>query len=327
MSQFTKYSAVLVLLFLWTSGLETAVGQTQADAVEAFNEAQELARSNQFEAAITRYERAIEISRNVGSEADQIRERAENNIPGIYFNMGRNALRNREFTNAIDLIKQAQEVAQEFGVDRVYQQTQQAMPVAHLQYGNAMFRERDFDAAEEQYRIALELNANYARPYYQLGLVYRQRGDMDQALQYFDTAISMTIQQDDTELERTATAAARDYLVFLAYNQAEDGRHRRAIELLNRSFDYDDSHAETYFRLAVSYNELSEFDEALRAATRGLNLEQGGRADRARYHFEIGTAQKNLGNESAACEHFRSAAVGPLRANAQHEIDNELNCD
>ncbi len=326
MNQKIQYTSLLVLIALIVGGFTNTSAQSYADAVEKFNDAQELLRANDLAGAKNVFQEAISISRTVGSEADELRARAERQIPNIQFTIARGYFSNRNFERAITEFEQALEYAEQYNETQIINNVRRALPVAYLQWGNQEFRNNNNDKAEELYRRAIELNANYARAYYQLGLIERRRGNTEQALELYDQAILIARNLGDTEVENLAETAARDFLTFLGATATENGRYRQAIEYLERSLEYDMQFADTFYRLAEAQNNLALWDEAVRSAEQALRFERGGQVARAKIHFELGIAHMNRGQEARACESFRNASFGAFRAAAEHHIEHELNC-
>lgn len=326
MSQLKSYFSALIVSVLILSAAGITQAQDRAAAVDAFNEAQELLRANQFEQALAKFQETRNLARQAGSDADDIRERAEGQIPAIQVQIGQNSFRARNFEQAVADFDKAYALANEMGNTRIAQQVSGNIPRILLQWGNAEFNANNNDRAEEIYRKAIERNANYANPYHQIGLVERRRNNLEAALSNFDRAIELATAQGNTDVATAARNSARDYLTFAGANQIEEGNFRRAVELLNRSLSYDNNHAETLYRLSEAHNQLGNWSQAVTNATRALEFEQGGQVARARIFFELGYAQMNQGNDSQACTAFRSAAFGNFRAAAEHHMEHDLSC-
>lgn len=317
----------IVLLGFVLAGFQNVQAQAYADVVNKFNEAQEVLRNNDLPRALTMFRETAQMAGRIGSEADELKSRAERQIPNIQFTIARNHFQERRFAQAITAFEQALTYAEQYNEPTIATNTRRALPVVFLQYGNTEFRNENLARAEELYRKAIELNRNYARAYYQLGLLERRRNNVDASIGYFDQAIQIARATNDSEVERLAEGAARDYLTFLGSTEVENGRFRQGIRYLERSLEYDMQHADTFYRLAEAYNNMAMWNEAIRAAEQALRFERGGQVARAKIHFELGIAHKNLNNTRQACASFRSAAYGQFRAAAEHEMEHELRCN
>lgn len=320
--------AILTATLLFSLVLHVdSSAQTREDVINTFNEGFALYNEEGDNlAAIEKFEETIELADQVGSEADDIRERAVGQIPRLAFMHAAQHVRDGQLENAINSFQQAEEYAEKYDDEQILKRVRGNMPALHLNLGNKYYRDERNEEAIEQYEKAIELNPSYVSAYYQMGLVYRRYDEMEQALEHFDTSIELAREEGNQEHVDRAQRAARDYLVHRASEQIEEENYNRALDLLNRASGYGES-ASMHYRFAEAYNLLERFDEALNSAQRALELDDGGRTDLARVYFEIGMAHKGLGNTQEACDALDNALYGDFRAPAEHQIEHELECD
>jgi len=69
-------------------------------------------------------------------------------------------------------------------------------PVMHLFYGVVLHSARRLPEAEEQLRLAVELDSDYAEPYYRLGAVYQAEGKIPQAVAQYHTFLARAPKRD-----------------------------------------------------------------------------------------------------------------------------------
>lgn len=322
MKRFTLLAGLVVTLLAFSS----AKAQSYEDVIIAFNEATELAQQGNHSAAITAFERVITLSDQVGSEAAEIKTRAQNQLPTLHFIIARDLFSAQQLMDAAQAFKAAAEVAERFGNQQIAQRSLQAIPQIYLRQGNIHLRNEEFDLALQMYDQALSYQPVYAAAIYQKGLVFRQQEDLENALTYFDRAIAVAEQTRDTDIGTRATQAARNFLLLRGVDAMENNRYRPATQLLRQALEYDNDSAEVHYRLAEVLNKQALWSNAIEHANRALQLEQGGRTDRAKIYFELGYAYKNQGNESAACDAFTNAAFGSFRNAAEHFMEHELRC-
>lgn len=325
MKRYTKLS-LLAGLFVAMTAFSNVTAQTHKDVIVAFNEASELAQQGNFTQAIANYERVLTLSEQVGSESDEIKTRAQNQIPQLYFIKARDLFNAGNLLEAADAFETAAQEANRFGNQQIAQRSMQTVPLIYLRQGNQYLRNEDHDNALVMYDKALSYNPNYASAYYQKGLVYRQKEQLDEALSYFDLAIQIGTQSGETDIVSRSTNAARNFLLVRGVDSMENNRTRPATQLLRQALEYDDQSSEVHYRLAEVYNKQTMWSNAIEHANSSLQLEQGGRTDRAKIYFELGYAFKNQGNESAACDAFSNAAFGSFRNAAEHSMEHELKC-
>ncbi len=319
-----KCTLALMLMILL---IDTSQAQSREDVIASFNEGYALFNEQGDNlAAIEKFKETIELAEQVGSEVNDIRDRAAGQIPRLSFMHAAQFVRERRLEEAIDAFEETIRLAGKYNDDQILSRARGNMPALYLNLGNQFYRDEDNQTAYEMYEKAIELNPSYVSAYYQMGLVYRRFGDMDTSLEYFDTSIDLAREADDQENVDRGQRAARDYLVFRASEQIEEENYNRALDLLNRAAGYGDS-SSLHYRFAETYNHLGRHNDALSSAQRALELDNGGPSDQARLYFELGLAYKGMENESAACNAFKNALFGDFQSPAEHEIEHELNCN
>jgi tetratricopeptide (TPR) repeat protein len=311
-----------------------AQDEARSEVITLFNQAQEQASSGNFSDAIDLFEDALEIARE--NSIDDIAGQIEELLPRVAQSRASNAYRGYQndrtkesATRAIQYFKDAKDIAERYNNSEVARQAQAAIPQLYYIRGVIEFRAEDYAASISDLETAMELNANYAVPYYQMGLVKKAQSpdDLDTMMEWLDKAIEVAERTNDTRTLNNARNAARDELIFRAANLADDRQFSRAVELLNRVERYDSQSASAQYRLAEIHNERGNWDQALQHATRALDYETGGVTDRAKIYFELGTAYKGKGEISNACNAFENARYGDFTDPANHELQFELKCE
>lgn len=326
-------SLVFALAFGVTQ-LSHAQDDPRSQAVTLFNQAQELANSQQFADAIEVYREALEVANE--NEFEDIVEQIEERIPRVYSSRASNAYRQYQsertkanVNRALDYFKEAQEAGEEFGNQQVAQQAGGAIPQLYYIRGVVEYREEAYADAHASLDNAIELNPNYAAAYYQKALVYNRDtpDDMDTIFEHFDRAIELAQETGDNQTLNNARSRAAQELVYRAANLSDADRFTRAVEMLERVEQYDPEYADAYYRLAEISNERGNWEQALGQANRALEYESGGVVEQAKIYFELGTAYKGMGDISNACDAFENANYGDFSDPASHELEFELECE
>ncbi len=325
----------LVFVFAMASvAVQAQNGNT--DAINAYNEALELAQSKDYDAAINKYREAISIAEGLGADGEDIKTRSESAIPKMYFSKAvdsYNAFKSSpsipNLDAAIAQFSEARTVGADSGDDTVRDRARGVLAQLYYQKGTMLFKRENFPEAEEALNSAIEVNANYAKAYYQKGLVHKKNSpeDLDGIMNWFDRAIAVGEQVNDGAVVRSATNSAHAELLFRGAKSIEQGQNTRAIELLQMSLEYDNTSADSYYRLAEASNKLGNRDNAIRYANQALNNESGGNTDKAKIYFELGLAHQAKGDKGSACDALNNASYGSFKAPAEHKMEFELKCE
>lgn len=316
-----------------------AVEQTNAqdarnEAIQLYNQAQELAGSGDFTNSIDLYREALEISQ--ANDLNDITELIVERIPRVASSRASNAYRGYQnertlesVDRALNAFQEAKEIAEEFGNAEVRQQAEGAIPQLYYVRSVLHFRSDNLESAIVDLDTAIDLNANYAMAYYQKGVVTKKQepADVETWLGWYDRAIEVAERVGDNRTLENARNGAAEELIFRAVNLSEERQFNRAIELLERVEQYSSQSADAQYRLAEIYNERGRWDQALQHATRALEYESGGVNDKAKIYFELGTAYKGQGQVENACGAFENARYGDFTEPANHELQFELKCE
>lgn len=340
--KFLKHSVTLFLLSLLTLGISAEL-QAQDDnyskAIAAFNKALDQAKSNEFESAINMYNQAISLAEQSENEnASDIIERTRNQLPSIYFQLA--VSRYKEFQksksmaglqNALDSFQEASEMSEEFGDGQIAQKAGNIVTQLYYTKSILEYKSQNFDAALASLDQAIQRNANYAKAYYQKGIVIKNRegGDLEEALSMFDQAIEVGQKPavSDQQIVRQATTAAHDELVYRGVQAMENKNFDQSIDMLNRALNYNSESADAHYRLAEVYNKRASWQQAISHAQQALEYETGGKTELAKIYFELGTAYKAEGQKANACSAFKNAAFGSFKSPAEHQMEFELECE
>lgn len=339
--KFFKYSAKIFLAGILLAGITTqlhAQDENYRKAVSAFNKALDYAKSNQYQEAINMYNQTMSLAEQSEYEkASDLIERTQNQLPSIYYQLAvtkfKNFQKNKKLASlneAMDAFQEAADISEEYGNGQIAEKS--GGIVTQLLYNRSIiqFKSKQYEDALASLDQAIERNPNYAKAYYQKGIVIKNEGEegsFEKALEMFDKAIEVGA-GNDQQIVRQAKETARDNLVARGATEANENKnYSEAIDLLNRALEYDSESANAHYRLAEVYNKQSDWQKAISHARKALEYETGGKTDLAKIYFELGTALKAEGQTQEACSAFKNAAYGSFKSPAEYQLENELECE
>lgn len=339
MKRFKQTFAVLIMTAALSLAGTQVYAQSSADsyrkAYKIYQKAKSLSSTKQYEQAIKKYKKAIQIAqKGGGSNNEQLVKMAKQKIPGISLNVaiihykdfqGSHSM--SDLNKAIDAFKKAEQTGKKYGNDQVAQQaTSDATKMLYIksvmQYSN-----EKYDAALSTINKAIDRNPNYAQAYYQKGLIYKKMdGHQSDIFTAFDKAIEIGQKNNKSSIVRKAKENASGQLVYEGGQQLKSHNPQKAISLLKKSLNYNSESADAYYWLAKANNNLGNYSTALGQAKKGLSYAGSGQGDQAKFYFAKGKALSGLGQNSQACEAFSKAAYGKFKDSAQYKMKNVLKC-
>lgn len=353
--QFFTISILLCLVFVYGFDVKAQSKRDAYDAyrsaVEMYNQGLDLSDQSEYQQAISRFTQAIESSEkaieicnqleaddcvinpdddsktDIAESANGIKDRANDNLPRLYYQKASQTYKNKEYLRAVELFKEAQVMADSLGNSQIARRSKANVYKLYFSIGNSYLKKQQFDEAQKFFNKSLEVNPENAKVYYHKAIMLKKEEQPEKAMEMYDKAIEMAINTNDSVIERKATEAARDFLVYRGANNVKDKQFETAIELLERALEYDNESEDAYFWLASVYNNMSRWDAAIEHANSALKFETGSKTDRAKIYFELGMALKQKGNKSGACDAFADAAYGNFQSRAEYEMKQELECE
>ena len=310
--------------------------ESLTDAITAYNKAQELAKSSELVDAISMYEQAITIASGLGTEGQDITDRSEKAIPKLYFAKAAAAYKAFQGSPSVENLDvaiaefgSAQQAGTDSGDAQVESKSRGVLAQLHYQKATMLFKREDFAGADESLDMAIETNANYAKAYYQKGLVHKKTDpeDLEGIMTWFDRAVMVGEQVRDNTVVRQAKESAHAELLFRGAKAIEQGKSSGAIDILNMSLEYDAESSDSYYRLAEASNKLGKRDDAIKFGNMALSFEKGGNTDKAKIYYEVGVAYQAKNDKGNACESLKSASYGSFRAPSEHKMEFELKCE
>jgi len=303
-----------------------AQGQTLKDAIDAFNTGMDLAGSD-IKAAISSVEKSLQIASLLGEEGEEVKEMAEVQIPGLYFDLAMGQYKERNIPEAITGFEGAIVVADKFSDSNTKRRTESVLHQLYAIQGNTLFRENNNEEALGLFDKSIAINPQFARAYLGKGLVYRRLEDADNFKQAMDKAIETALLTDEKQILETAESTARDFFLVRAARAKGENNITQAIEFLTTSLSYDQTFPETHYLLATIHNEQSRYQDAINSAQRAIELSNGGSRDEtAKIYFELGQAYEGLANTSQACAAYKNASYGNYEASAKYQMEHVLKC-
>jgi tetratricopeptide (TPR) repeat protein len=301
--------AGLIAITVWmSSGL---LAQEKNDAIKAFNTSIDLMKTNN-DAAILSFEECIKICEQVGDSAFEIQYKAEQVLPGLYLQKASNLLTvDKKTEEALAVAKKTLQVAEKYDNPKVAENARRIMIQSYSNMASAYVDKKENEKAIQAYDSLLMINPEQMSALYNKALIYR---GMDNALKFgeaIDIYIAKVKTNGDTVKTEQASKIARDYFRVAGSKANQANKLTDAINLLTTATKYG-ADKTVYYQLANVYNKQKKYSLAAENAKKGLDLETGSAEDKAKFYYELGSAQAGKGETANACASFKNALYGPF---------------
>jgi tetratricopeptide (TPR) repeat protein len=317
----------LVTLILVTFSF-SVFAQDINQAGEVFNEGNQAVKADDYQTAIQKYEESIKIASKLGAEGEQIVSGAKAQIPSLYYKIGAADYKDGNIDKAIDEFGNAIKYGNEYGDAETVEKSKEIIPKLFYSKGNALYKEGKYDEALKSFEESKEMNPNYSRAFWGMGLAYSKLKNFEKMDLSFEAAMNLAQKEGDAKMAAKVQSTANQLLQAEGAAKLQASDWPAALEYLNDCLKYDATDKETYYYLALANNGNKNYDEAIKMAEKGLELSQGENQDyKARYYYEMGNAYKAKDMSVEACSAFTNAAHGRFVESANYELTTVLKCN
>lgn len=158
----------------------------------------------------------------------------------------------------------------------------------HLQLASASHKNKQFQKALQEYQRVLKLNPSNNQARNNLGLVYKDMGDLDRAATEYMQLIA----------REPNNAKAYHNLGTIYYLQ---GRFPEAVQEFRKALAIDGNNVESYVNLALAYKRQGLTGEAAQVFEHVLSID----TQLAEAHYNLALLMEEMGDVSNALLHFQ----------------------
>ena len=302
-------SFIVVLVFSTT----TIKAQGRNDVIKIYNEGASAVQTDP-QAAIKAFENVVNLSKQIGDSAADLRQKAIKILPSLYYNVASDAFTAKKPASEVILAaKKAVAAAEKYENPTTKQNANSILIKVYNNLAGEYFSKDDYKNAIASFDSVLMINPDYSSTIYNKALVYMKQANSDDFEKNIDLYISkMKPGTDDAKIKQASTMA-------LGYFRASGSKADQADKLdealgsLNKAAKYGDD-KDLFYYFAEVYNKQKDFDKGSDYAGKGLALETGAPEAKAKFYFQFALAQEGKGQIAEACESFRNASYGVFAA-------------
>ena len=303
----------------------TLNAQDRNEVIKYYNDGAK-AMQTDIPAAITAFETVITLSDQVGESVNDLKQKAVQVLPGLYYKLAAAAYNEKKpATEIIAASKTSYAMAEKYGSATYKDNSNKILVNGYYKMATEFFSANDYENAMLAFDSVLTLNPNHIASIYNKALIYKNQDNADAFEETIDLFLTKLDPEKDADKALQAKGVALEYFRSAGSKANAANKLDEALALLNRAAKYGDDKTLFYF-FADVYNKKNNFASGAEYAQKGLDLETGDAEAKAMFYYQLAVAQAGKGETSAACASFRNALYGPFAEAAKAQRTN-LKCE
>ncbi len=290
--------------------------QTFDEATEKYSEAMAKAKEQAFEESYNLLREAMMIAFDLGDEGLELTKEIQRQMPKMQYYMGIEALKARNFQEAINQLLDASDMADLYGDVTTMRQSNRAISAAYQQLGTEAFNNKDFALALESFSKGHQQDPSNIQLSILTAKSHAELGDLEQAVAIYNEVI--TAGEENSKFANQAEVAKKDvekYVLVAASEAAKTNDVAKVKELVVLA---PQSGRLALLGLQVANNAKS-FDYIIENAENAATLQEDPESE-SDVFFMLAVAHDNKGNKAAAVSAAQKVTAGNNVAAAREII-------
>ena len=256
---------------------------------------------------------------------ENVKESARQALSQTYYVYAMDLYQEKNLDKAIEYLKNAENFAKIGSNDDIATKASSFRGKVYISKASATFTDKQYDETIAAANEALKIDDANENAYLWRGRAYKEKGDLKKMKTDLDKC--MELSKSDEQKEKTYSNAAK--IAGAAYMAAGTDaikvkKYTEAISNLETSITYSEPNANTYYYLALSYNALNKWNDAVTAANKALSMDM---KDPSATYLELGKAYEGLGKKTEACTAYKKVTSEQHKKIADYQIQNVLKCN
>ena len=319
--------------FLMIGGMLLAgslFAQTLTEVINEFNTGVEKLNSQEYDVAIEHFNQVVSLAAAVGDEANDMKEKAQEQIPSTYYRQATVFMKRKQYDNAIPYLENTVEFATLYNNnEEINKKASGYLPQLYVREGNIAWKNKSYDDAIAYFDKALVINPNLYQAYQGKGMVYLDQDEPDMMLEAFAKAKEGATAKGDTKTIGSVNEAIDTYYnKFIEEEMAnvdpEDNDYSYVIEACENALAANPDNPRALYHLAIIANKDGDNDKAIEYAEKALAHETEPVWISA-INFELGSAFQSASDYTKACEALKKVTEEPFLTRAEQKMGTVCN--
>jgi tetratricopeptide (TPR) repeat protein len=310
----------------------TLSAQTLNDVINEFNEGVAKVNNQEYEASLEHFNQVLALAETVGTEADEMKAKAEEQIPLAYYRQATLFLKRRQFDNAIPYLENTIAKAAEFNNnEESADKASKYLLQSYMMEGQRHLKNESYAEALANFDKALAMDEDLYQAHQGKGMVFMAQDETDSMLEEFALAKEGALASNDTK-----TVQSINEVIDAHYNKIiqeevemldpEEPDYTYVEEACENALSANPENPRALYHLAMVANKKIEYDSAIEYALKAIEFETDPVWMSAIY-FELGQAYQNTVEYEKACEALQKVLEEPFLSRAEKKMESVPGCN
>lgn len=295
-----KRILITLAAVILSAGIVSA--QDMSQATETAKMANESLQAGNNELALSGFQEALTLAQACGEDGAELVSTCKGIIPKIMLSIAKGELKAAQFDAAVEKLKEAAKAAAEYEVEGVADEATALIPQAFMGKGNSLLKEKNFAAAADAYKLAVDADPANGNATLRLGQALAGAGKVDEAIEAFKAAA------ENGQADNANKQLSNIYLKKAQAN-LKASKFKDAIADCEASNSYVES-ANAYKLAASAATKLSDNKSAISYYEKYLELAPTAK-DANQIAFTVGALYQKAGNNAKAKEFYQKVVSDP----------------
>ena len=287
--------------------------QDMSQATETAKMANESLVAGNKALALTGFQEALARAAACGEEGEELVATCKGAIPNIMLSIAKDLIKEGNYDDAVGKLDEVIATAKEYGAAEVADEAATLVPQTLMAKGGDLLKDKNFTAAAETYKKALELDPENGNLALRLGQALSGAGKVDEAVAAFETAAK-------NGQEEMANKQISNLYLKQAAAALKGGKYADAVAAALKTNEYGEN-AQAFLvagqasqKLGKNTDAIKYFEKYLEAAPTAKNA--------AAIAFTVAALYQKAGNKAKASEFYKKVLNDPqLGAQAKQQLD------
>ncbi len=310
---------LLSVLFLTIAYTSQAQDVNAAGAL--FNEGIKALKSKEYTTAIEKLRSGLDMCKTIGAPADELKGKIAPQLVKAHLKKSIKLYKGKKFDEAVAAFTTTNKVASELGDAKTAKKAKSLIPNVYVDKAKTLLKAKKYKEALGAIDQSVAVKEKNAKAMYVQGLIYKDQDDLEKAGESFSKAME---QDKDGKYGKKAKKVAGKMFEAAGARELKLEHNEKAVDFLKKAVQYNEKSDNSYYMLAIIYNKMKKYDEAIAAANKGLAIK--GSQNITSTNFELGKAYEAKGDAKKACEAYKKVTSGPNAEAAKYQINEVLKC-